>query len=483
MNSLPRSITARQSLLVVEDDVVLNQLLVRQLRKAGYDVGSAHSWAQARSELQRTAPDLVLLDIHLPDSTDFGPLIEIVSTRPVVMLTAFGDVQQAVEAMRLGASDYLIKPVNLDELELVIRGAIDRSHLQTQKNWLADGYRTGQDSLLIGDSSHMQRLRQLIAEVAPTDVTVLIQGESGTGKELVAKAIHAGSHRHAEALVPLDCCTLQETLFESELFGHERGAFTGADRRKTGLIEAAARGTLFLDELGEAGPAVQAKLLRVIETGRFRRVGATNDLRADVRIIAATNRDLLARVSEGLFRNDLYYRLSTFTIEVPPLRDRSDDVPALARHFLERRSLARNPHPKMLAAEAIERLVAYPWPGNVRELRNVIERAVIVAANSPEIRSEHLLLHQSPFQQPAVAPDALNRAAVDIEKQDFLLIKGEPTLDAIEREYLGKLLLKYQGNRRRVADALGVSERTAYRMLERHGFRHANESDTSTPAN
>lgn len=456
------------ALLVIEDDETLNRLLAQELRKAGYDVRSVHTWAQARSCLKDFSPDLVLLDMQLPDSNGLEPLRELVASYPVVMLTAYGNVNQAVQAMRLGASDYLIKPVDLDELELVIQRVLEKSELQKQKECLT-GPKAAKHALsMIGTSPAMQKLRTLIAEVANSDVAVLIQGESGTGKELVAQAIHVHSRRQAEAFVPVDCCTLQETLFESELFGHERGAFTGADRRKPGLIEAAAHGTLFLDELGEAGPAIQAKLLRVIETGRFRHVGSSSDQRADVRIVTATNRDLLARSAQGLFRQDLYYRLSTFVIDVPPLRTRPEDIPLLARHFLARRCQSQGTAPKTIAREALARLQDYPWPGNVRELRNVIERAFIVVGTGQEIDIQHLLLQTASAPTPRQAHTPAH--AADGERSAFIL-QGEPTLDEIERTYLNQLLEKYQGNRRRVASALGVSERTAYRMLERHGLK------------
>lgn len=460
----------RPMLLVVEDDTVLNQLLVHQLIKAGYEVESAHNWSQAQAMLEPLAPDLVLLDLHLPDSSGLAPLAELAANRPVVMLTAYGSVHQAVEAMRLGAADYLIKPVNLDELELCIRRALDSTRLATQKEWMT-GARGGahRSDPLIGESAPMQRLRQLIRDVAQADVTVLIQGESGSGKELVAQALHQNSQRQGEAFVPIDCCTLQETLFESELFGHEKGAFTGADRRKPGLIEAAARGSLFLDEIGEAGTPIQAKLLRFIETGRFRRVGSNLDLRADARVIAATNRDLRALSTQGSFRADLYYRLSTFVIEVPPLRERKGDVELLADHFLLKRSLSRGQGRKRLSASAVDRLDRYAWPGNVRELRNVIERAFIMAGSAERIGSEHLNL-----------PDAGPAAASTAHEAGHWL-EQEPTLESIERDYLVRLLAKYHGNRRRVAEVLGVSERTAYRMLERHGLRDA-EGPTDAPA-
>lgn len=290
------------------------------------------------------------------------------------------------------------------------------------------------------DGSRWRRAHEAHPGAGLFHVTVLIQGESGSGKELVAQAVHANSPRQRENLVPIDCCTLQESLFESELFGHERGAFTGADRRKPGLIEAAAQGTLFLDEIGEIGPAIQSKLLRVLETGRFRRVGAKADLRGDVRIVAATNRNLADQVGRGLFREDLYCRLSTFVIEVPPLRERPSDILLLARDFIHRRRHSQGLHMLALSAAATERLCAYAWPGNVRELRNVIEPPLF-------------------WSGPAL-PEHLAQA---------LVFQGEPTLEAIERDYLQILLKRYKGNRNKVARVLGVSERTAYRMMDRHG--------------
>ena len=455
------------SILIVEDDPVLNRLLVKELRKAGYDIDSASSWRDAKERLSVFAPSLVLLDVNLPDASGFGPLSEIAGSRPVVMLTAYGNVNQAVEAMRLGAADYLVKPVNLDELELVIRAALERSQLRAQKALTtAEGA-----SAMIGDSPAMQQLRQTIREVAASDVTVLIQGESGSGKELVAQALHAASPRRSEHFVAVDCCTLQESLFESELFGHERGAFTGADRRKAGLIEAAARGTLFLDEIGEAGPAIQAKLLRVLETGRFRHVGATTDLRSDARIVAATNRDLQRRAREGQFRDDLYYRLSTFVIHVPPLRMRRSDIGALAAHFIDRRRQAQGLAPVPISGAALEHMTRYDWPGNVRELRNVIERALILVGDAPEIGLQHLgtLDPSTPAPPPNQPQGTPPPTALPVD--GALVLHGEPTLEGIEREYLASLLKKYGGNRRKVADALGVSERTAYRMMDRYGYK------------
>ena len=451
----------KPSLLVVEDDVVLSQMLVRALSKAGYEMGSARSWAEARAKLDAQAPDAVLLDMNLPDAQDLGPLGEIASDRPTIILTAYGSIDHAVRAMRMGAADYLVKPVNLDELELVIRRALDGSRLRAGRavDHAASAVRRTPD--LLGDSPAMKRLWDLIAAVADTMMTVLITGESGVGKELVAHAVHQASGRRNERFVAVDCCTLQETLFESELFGHERGAFTGADRRKPGLIEAAAGGTLFLDEIGDIGPALQAKLLRVIETGRFRRVGATADLRADVRIVAATNRNLQRMVQQGQFRADLYYRLSAFGIEVPALRERREDIGLLVQHFA-RRSAPRAGTAAEFSDAALRMLRRYDWPGNVRELRNVVERAVLLAGPGSVVEPQHLpALHGESVD--AMASGATASGASDVAA----LLQGEPTLEDIERRYLALLLERYGGNRRRVAEVLGVSERTAYRMLER----------------
>ena len=446
----------KTSVLVVEDDEVLNQLLVMALRKAGYEMSSARFWSDARRQIEMQAPDVVLLDMNLPDAEGLGPLAEIAADRPTVMLTAYGSIDNAVKAMRLGAADYLVKPVNLDELEIVIRRAVDTGRLRAARamDQAASSVRRTPD--LLGESPAMLRLHELIAAVARSEATVLVTGESGTGKELVAHAIHQAGPRSAERFVAVDCCTLQETLFESELFGHERGAFTGADRRKPGLIEAAAGGTLFLDEIGDIGPALQAKLLRVLESGRFRRVGATADLRADVRVVAATNRDLPRMAREGAFRADLYYRLSALTIEEPPLRERSQDIPLLVRHFASRN--ARHGEQPVFGEAALDQLSRYAWPGNVRELRNVVERATLLAKRGQRIEPRDLPAF------PSTERDATGREDLDA------LLQGEPTLDEVERRYLELLLRRHGGNRRRTAEVLGISERTAYRMIERFGL-------------
>lgn len=446
--------TAGDSLLVIEDDRILNQLLTKELARLGFAVVGVATWAAARDYLALHEPRLILADARLPDARlmDFLPILA--ADYPVIVLTAYGSVQEAVGAMKAGAAQYLTKPINLDELELEVKRTLEQAALRREHHFCKERLQRQRRGDMVGNSSAMVELRRLIAAVAPTDATVLIQGESGVGKELVARAIHDQSPRSARNFVALDCCTLQERLFESELFGHERGAFTGADRQKTGLIEVADGGTLFLDEIGEIEPAIQAKLLRVLETGQYRRLGGVKDLRADVRIIAATNRDLARFSQEGKFRADLYYRLSAFTLRVPPLRERLEDVPALVRHFLERRGVGRGAQ-KHLHPRAIERLMHYAYPGNVRELRNLVERAVILAGASDEIRAEHFVFEGDVPASPGFQ----------------LSFASEPSMDEIEQRYLEYLIKKYDGHRGRIAAVMGVSERNLYRLLAKYNMR------------
>lgn len=442
----------KAQILVIEDDRVLNKLLCGQLHRMGHTVVGAGSWSEAVNFLARHEPRLILSDARLPDRPLLDFLPELAAHYPVIVLTAYGTVQEAVSAMRAGAVQYLCKPVNLDELELEVRRALELSELRREHRYCKE--RLQGRGTLVGDSPTMREVLRLIEAVAPAETTVLIQGESGVGKELVARAIHDASPRAKANFVAIDCCSLQEQLFESELFGHEKGAFTGADRLKTGLIEAASGGTLFLDEIGEVSPTIQAKLLRVLETGQYRRLGGVKDLMADVRVVAATNRDLAQASKEGRFRGDLYYRLSAFTIHVPPLRERLQDVPPLVEHFLARRGFERN-RDKRVHPEAMRRLMDYSYPGNVRELRNLVERAVILSGASSEIRPEHFAFDHAAAKQTGFT----------------LQFEAEPTLEQIEREYLEQLMRKYGGHRGRIAQTLGVSERNVYRMLDRYGLK------------
>jgi two-component system NtrC family response regulator len=445
----------KKTILLVEDDAVLNGLVTRQLRGIGYGVIPAKSWREAENVLAGTEPDLVILDMCLPDANGTEIIPKLAIEFPVIVLTAYGSIQSAVQAIKTGAVEYLAKPVNFDELEVEVSRALENATLKRDIEFVRDRERAGRKSLMVGESKALRQLIGLIDAVAQSNATVLIQGESGVGKELVAREIHDRSPRADRNYVALDCCTLTENLFESELFGHERGSFTGAVAQKRGLIEAADGGTLFLDEIGEISPVAQAKLLRVIESRTFRRVGGVKDLHADVRIVAATNRDLGDLARQGTFRADLYYRLSAFVVMVPPLRERRDDVLVLARHFLANHDFSRRVR-KELSRGAERLLVGYDWPGNVRELRNVMERAIILSGNEPLIRSSHLGLTQ-----------ANDRAATGAVK---LLFDHEPSLEDVKRHYVESLHRKYGGHRANLAAALDVSERNLYRLLKRFGI-------------
>lgn len=438
----------KKLILVIDDDRVFKRLLVEQIADMGLEAIGAASWAEASAILLEREPDLIFLDFKLPDA-DTPQLVETLSPQfPVIVLTGFGSIRNAVSLIQAGAVEYLTKPISLDELEITLRRELTNAELRRRNDFYQRQLASRRPGPLIGQSRAMAELQRMIEAVAPTEATVLIQGESGTGKEMVAQAIHQCSLRAEREMVTIDGGTLQETLFESELFGHERGAFTGADRQKKGLIEEAAGSTLFLDEIGETTPANQAKLLRVLETGTFRRVGGAKTLSSDVRFVVATNRDLAEQSQSGGFRSDLYFRLASFVIHVPPLRERREDIPLLATHFLQR--CARGTE-RRLTADAEKALLAYDWPGNVRELRNVIERAAILAGRDERIRPEHF------------GPLLSRRENAVIYAFDH-----EPALAEVERECLRQSLLRHAGNRARVAAALGISERNIYRLLKQY---------------
>ncbi len=447
-----RSNQLKKSILVVDDDKVFNELMVSQLTELGFVVTGVHSGAETNKYLEKYEPDLILLDIQLPDVDGLSMVPDLVAQAPVIVLTAYGSVKNAVDAMKQGVAEYLVKPVNLVELELTVHRTLGYAEMRQDYQFVWSRERAGRKSFMVGRSDALNQVNELIRSVAREDVNVLITGESGVGKELVAREIHDLGTRTDRNFVTLDCCTLQENLFESELFGHERGAFTGADRQKKGLVEGAKGGTLFLDEIGEIGQAMQAKLLRILETGNFRRLGGTKDLQSDARILVATNRDLESMAKENEFRADLFYRLSAFSIKVPPLRERREDIPDLVEHFIDYHDFSRRIS-KKLSPSALHTLGAYDWPGNVRELRNVVERAIILSADDPTIQPEHLGLPQG---------RAGNAAPVSFS------FDHEPTLEEIKMSYLKTLLDKYRGHRSGLASALGVSERNVYRMIKKY---------------
>ncbi|MFV0297539.1 MAG: sigma-54-dependent transcriptional regulator [Hyphomicrobiaceae bacterium] len=442
----------KRLVLLIEDDVVLNRLMTQQLARFGYRVEASHCWADAKEALGRTEPDLILLDMRLPDANGLDLIEELGGDYVVMVLTAFASIRNAVEAIRRGAVAYLSKPVNVEEMEIEISRALDNARLKRNYEFERNRQRARRPSLLVGSSPALLDLETLIDAVAPSSATVLLEGESGVGKELAAREIHERSERSDQNYVVLDCCTLQDNLFESELFGHEKGAFTGAVTQKRGLIELANGGTLFLDEIGEISTSAQAKLLRVIETRQFRRVGGIKDLTADVRIVAATNRDLAQMAKDGGFRSDLYFRLSAITVALPPLRDRRDDIPVLARHFLEKHDFSRRIR-KELSRAAERALVRYDWPGNVRELRNVMERAVILSGADTTIHVRHL---------------GLPVEATGWDNDFKLSFDHEPTLEEMREEYFRLMYAKYSGHRAKLAEILGVSERNVYRLVQRY---------------
>lgn len=454
------------NILVIEDDKLLNKMIVKQLENKGYSATGIYSLDRVRKYLESHEPDLIISDMRLPDGDCINLLATWCDSCPVIILTAFSTVKGAVKAIQAGAVDYLTKPVSQEELGITVNRVLETAALKADHQFCKDRLEAQGccKSFMIGHSTALKKVEELIDAVAPSDMTVLILGESGSGKELIARAIHKLSDRTERNFVAVDCCTLQQSLFESELFGHEKGAFTGAVRMKKGLIEGAAGGTLFLDEIGEIPSAIQAKLLRVLETGQFRRVGGTRDLTSNVRIVAATNRDLKEMSETGDFRADLYYRLEAFTIFAPRLRDRRDDIPELVEHFIRNHSFSMRVQ-KKVAKEAMRKLTAYDWPGNVRELKNMVERAIILSRKNCTIRSQHLSFGDCK-QQPGLQLD--------------IPTDRDPTLEELEASFLRMLLKKYAGHRYSVAQVMGISERNVYRLIDKYGLAEAGKRPVSS---
>ncbi|WP_295446351.1 sigma-54 dependent transcriptional regulator [uncultured Thiodictyon sp.] len=443
-------------ILLVGGDDRSCQELSASLACRGYQIASAADGRAAARALVAQPPDLILLESPWPEGVG-GTLIERwAQDYPVLVLCSEAGIEAALQALRLGATEFLVRPVDQDELAGAVRRIIDNALLYRRGEFYTSVVRQEAPSLLVGESEPLRRLLADLHAVAATEATVLILGESGVGKEKVAQEIHRLSQRAEGPLVAVDCCSLPETLFESELFGHERGAFTGAAQRKPGLIEQASGGTLFLDEIGEIPAVIQAKLLRVLETKRFRRLGSATDLPAEVRIVAATNRDLDGMAKRGEFRQDLLYRLNAFVVTMAPLRERREDIAPLVRHFLAHPGFSKRVV-KRVSEAAMRQLMDYAWPGNIRELRNVVERAIILSGNKLKIDPEHLTLPQSAAPSPVIG--ASGAAAVT------LAFDHEPTLAEIEQRYVQLILARHPGPRAAVARVLGIGERTLYRLL------------------
>jgi DNA-binding NtrC family response regulator len=434
----------------VDDDEVFRSVMARELERLGFRVKAYGTGGSAIAALADAEPSVMLLDLRLPDMSGLD-VLKIVRTKSpatdVILLTGHGSIDSAIEAIRAGAFDYVSKPCPLDELEVRIGRALERQSLQTRAT-LAERALAPPDvsGFFLGASREFVEVRQLIERVAPTDSSVLITGETGSGKEMAAKLIHTRSPRCGKPFVVVECAVLQESLLQSELFGHVKGAFTGADRQKPGLFEVANGGTIFLDEVGEISQATQVKLLRVLDTSTFRRVGGTEEIRVQVRLVAATNRDLPAMVAQRLFREDLFYRLGAVTVRLPPLRERPGDIALLARHFVSVFNERFHTHTSLSAA-ASAHLDCQAWPGNVRELMHAIEAAMIVC-DGDEILPSHFR------GTPTIAPPS------------------EPleTLEAVERAHIRRALAATGERRAETAKILGISERNLYRKLREYGL-------------
>jgi DNA-binding NtrC family response regulator len=455
------------NLLIVDDELSVRDSLMHWFRKDGHQVTTAANASLALQALEQGRFDIVLLDIKMPGMDGMELQARIFGIDPkivVIMMTAFASVDTAVRALKQGAFDYVTKPIDPDELSHLVMRALKERRLETENSQLRETIEElSSADFVIGESPAMHKVMDLIRQVAQTNATVMIRGESGTGKELVARTIHANSPRKYFPIVPINCGALPDTLLESELFGHEKGAFTGAQFRRKGRIEMADNGTLFLDEIGTISPKMQVDLLRVIETSEVMRLGGTRPVKVDFRIICATNEDLEKQIVEGRFRQDLYYRINVFSIRLPSLRERREDIPTLARHFMRKLAMQMDKRVTDIGPEAIRKLQAYDWPGNVRELANAIERAMVVS------RRETLQPDDLPFtmsdEKSATAP--MGDSLADMERAHIALILG-----------------RTHWNITQAAEVLQIDRATLYNKIKRYGLVRpddsANEGNGST---
>jgi DNA-binding NtrC family response regulator len=448
-------------ILFADDEAHLRDLMQMELPRLGHEVTVCPDGSAALKALDKGSFDAALLDLKMPGLTGIEVLGKIRQVSPetqVVILTGHATVDTAVQALRLGAFDYLTKPCKWAELEVILNRIVERRDLSNRATALETRLKAAEGTpTLVGETPSMQSVRRLIETVAPTDASVLILGETGTGKELVARNLHDRSNRASHSFIPVNCGALPENLVASELFGHRKGAFTGADNHRKGLFEVANGGTLFLDEVGELDKSVQVMLLRFLESGEIRRVGENDPFRVDVRVLCATNRDLRDMIEVDQFREDLFFRINTFEIRLPSLRERKPDIALLAQHMLKRFAPRRGAAETTLTAEAIETLMGHDWPGNIRELANAIERATILSGGGP-ISSEHL-----PTQVPSRRLQGATTTAVT--GPHFQVPDGTPTLRDVEMKYIQAILEKHNGNKPAASKELGISLKTLYNKI------------------
>ncbi len=461
----------KDKILVADDEKSMREFLDIMLKKEGYKVTLASNGEEVMKLIEKDIFDLALVDIRMPRQDGISALKRIKSISPetvVIMMTAYASADTAIKAMKEGAYDYITKPFKIDEIKLIIQNALEKKHLQKEnlllKQVVRDRYHFEN---IIGQSSKMLELYDLLEKVAPTKTNILITGESGTGKELVAKAIHYNSPRKDKPFVTLNCGAIPESLIESELFGHMRGAFTDAISTKKGLFEVADEGTIFLDEISELPLMMQVKLLRVLQDGEFKRVGGTEDIRVDVRIISATNKNLEEAVREKQFREDLFYRLNVIQVKIPSLRERKEDIPLLTSHFLKRYSEELGKQISQISPEALRVLVQYDYPGNVRELQNIIERAMALET-SQELTAQNLssyIEEQLPSKKRPLDLE-IPSEGVDLEK----------IVEDVERTLLLKALDRTKGIKKKAAELLHINFRSMRYRLEKYGLNHSDES-------
>ena len=451
--------TNKKTILVVDDDPGHRTMLRTLLTGWGYSISESDDGSSAIEKVHERAFDLILMDIRMIKVSGLQALSEIKAYNPsipVIIMTAYSSVESAVEALKNGAYDYLTKPLDFDELRLTLERAMEHTHLREENRLLKESLGNHFDRQnIIGRSPAMVKLLETVAQVAPTEATVLITGNSGTGKEMLAGALHFNSHRKEGPFVKINCAAITETLLESELFGHEKGAFTGAHRRKEGKFRQAHGGSLFLDEISEMSFAMQVKLLRVLQEREITRVGGDDVVKVDVRVIAATNRDLLQETQAGRFREDLFYRLNVVTLEIPPLKERKEDIPLLAEHFLRVFAEKNRKEIKGFTPQAMDRLLRYEWPGNVRELMNAVERGVVLSlSNYLDVSDLPLVADEAPSAGETGAPGSF---------------QTDLPLDEVEKATILQTLESTGGNKSETARRLGITRRTLHKKLKKYG--------------